>query len=81
MAILLNLVKSSADVISSSNESRACAISGFIEDRVLVLSSVPYRCLTSFGSAGLINLSQVNTKEVIFIRDDTPISSCNHQYH
>ena len=29
---------SSADVISSINESRACDISGFIEDRVLVLS-------------------------------------------
>ena len=52
---------SSADVISSSNESRACDISGFIEDRVMVMSSVPYRCMTSFGSAGLINLSQVNT--------------------
>ena len=38
---------SSEDRISSSNDDKACEISGLIDARVRVRNSVPYLCLTS----------------------------------
>ena len=52
---------SSVDEISLSNELIACDISGLREARVRQRSSVPYRCLTGFGRAGLLRRSQVRT--------------------
>ena len=40
---------SSVALISSSKDWRACEISGLMEASVRERSSVPYRCVTSFG--------------------------------
>ena len=45
----------------SSMEVSAWDISGFMDARVHDCNSVPYRCFTSLGNSGLINLSQVST--------------------
>ena len=63
----------SADALSSRSDSSACDISGLIEASVLYLSSVPYRCLISLGSAGLISRNQVST--TIFSSDGDISSS------
>ena len=42
---------SSDDRISSSNDDKACDISGLIDARVRVRNSVPYLCLTSLGKS------------------------------
>ena len=46
---------------SSRRDGKAREISGLMEARVRERNSVPYRCLTSLGSFGLINRSQVST--------------------
>ena len=63
----------SADATSSRSDSSACDISGLIEANVLDLSSVPYRCLISLGSAGLFSRNQVST--TIFSNDGDISSS------
>ena len=45
---------------SSRRDGKAWEISGLMEARVHERNSVPYRCLTSLGSSGLINRSQVS---------------------
>ena len=42
---------SSDDRISSSNDVKACDISGLFDARVRVRNSVAYRCLTSLGKS------------------------------
>ena len=46
---------------SSSRESMACEISGFMDAGVWDRSSVPYRCLTNLGSSGWISFSHMST--------------------
>ena len=46
---------------SSRRDGKAWEISDLMEARVRERNSVPYRCLTSLRSSGLINRSQVST--------------------
>ena len=46
---------------SSSRDSMACEISGFMDARVWERSSVLYRCLTNLGSSGWISFSHMST--------------------
>ena len=59
---------------SSSNESKACEISGLREASVLERSSVPYLCLASFGRSVWTSLNQVRT--IMFSRLGSILRQC-----
>jgi len=72
VAVHITFTSSDAPV-SSSSEFMAWETSGFIDAKVLDLSSVPYLCLTNLGESGCINFSHVRTTK--FSKDGLNSSS------